>query len=145
MAAEIATMKVSDEIDALIMMSISPIKFLMMPRVVSLAIMLPTVTIYTIFIGTLGGAIISSTQLHVSFDVYYVHVLNALKFKAAYVAILKSFIFGIIISSFSCSYGFRAKNGAIGVGKATRSSVIYSFLMVLISGYFITSIFYGKG
>jgi phospholipid/cholesterol/gamma-HCH transport system permease protein len=145
MAAEVATMKVSEEIDALEMMSISPVRFLVMPRVVALSIMLPVVTIYTDFLGTLGGALIAKFQLSVPFDMYYAHVLESLHFKATYTGLLKSFVFGILISGISCAQGLRAENGAMGVGQATRSSVVASFLMVLICGYFITAIFYGKG
>jgi phospholipid/cholesterol/gamma-HCH transport system permease protein len=144
MAAEIGTMKVSEEIDALEMMSISPVKFLVMPRVVALSIILPVMTVYTNALGTLGGAVVAKYQLLVPYDIYYAHVLESLKFKATYVGLLKSFVFGIIISGVSCAQGLLARDGAMGVGKATRSSVIISFLMVLIVGYFITSIFYGK-
>jgi len=144
MAAEIGTMKVSEEIDALEMMAISPVKFLVMPRVVALSIMLPVMTIYTNTLGTFGGGIVANYQLGVPYDVYYAHVLESLQFKATYVGLLKAYVFGVIISGVSCAQGLRAKNGAIGVGHATRSSVIISFLMVIIIGYFITSIFYGK-
>lgn len=144
MAAEIGTMKVSEEIDALEMMAISPVKFLVMPRVVALSIMLPVMTVYTNTLGTFGGGIVAKYQLGVSYDVYYAHVIESLKFKATYVGLLKAYVFGVIISGVSCAQGLRAKNGAIGVGNATRSSVIISFLMVIIVGYFITSIFYGK-
>ena len=143
MAAEIATMKVSEEIDALSMMTISPIKFLIMPRIVALSIMLPMTTIYTNFIGTIGGAVVAKYQLHVPYDIYYMHVLDSLQFKAVYVGLFKALIFGIIISSVSCAEGLRATNGAIGVGRATRTSVVSSFLLILIIGYFITAIFYG--
>lgn len=144
MAAEIGTMKVSEEIDALEMMAIHPVSFLVMPRVVALSIMLPVVTIYTIVMGTYGGAIVSNYQLFVPYDVYYHNVVEALRFKATYVGLLKSYVFGIMISSISCARGLQAKNGAIGVGQAVRSSVVISFLMVLIVSYFITSFFYGK-
>lgn len=144
MAAEIATMQVSEEIDALYMMSISPVKFLVMPRVVALSIMLPLSTIYSNVLGTIGGAIIANFQLNVSYNIYYMHVLDSLHFKATYVGLLKAFIFGITISGVSCAQGLKAKNGAIGVGKATRSSVVVSFLLVLTLGYFITSLFFGK-
>ncbi len=144
MAAEIATMKVSEEIDALEMMSISPVKFLVMPRLIALAFMLPISTIYVNTLGTIGGAIVAYFQLHVSFDTYYSHVIDSLRFKATYVGLLKAHIFGIIIAGVSCAQGLRAANGAMGVGRATRSTVIISFLMILIIGYFITSIFYGK-
>jgi phospholipid/cholesterol/gamma-HCH transport system permease protein len=144
MAAEIGTMTVSEEIDALIMMSINPVKFLVMPRVVALAIMLPIATVYTNAVGNLGGGVVSYFQLRVPFDVYYSHVLDSLRFKAIYVGLFKAFVSGIIISTVSCAEGLKATNGAMGVGQATRSSVIISFLMVLITGYFITSMFYGS-
>ena len=144
MAAEIGTMKVSEEIDALEMMSISPVKFLVMPRLVALSIMLPISTIYVNTLGTLGGAIVAYFQLHVSFDTYYSHVIDSLRFKATYVGIFKAHIFGIVIAGVSCAQGLRATNGALGVGKATRATVIISFLMILIIGYFVTSIFYRK-
>ena len=144
MAAEIGTMKVSEEIDALEMMSISPVKFLVMPRVVALSIMLPVVSVYTTALGTLGGGIVANYQLNVTWDVYYAHVLESLKFKDTYVGLFKAFVNGVVISGVSCSEGLRASNGAMGVGKATRSSVVTSFLMVLILGYYITSIFYGR-
>ncbi|MBN2041851.1 MAG: ABC transporter permease [Spirochaetes bacterium] len=144
MAAEIGTMTVSEEIDALEMMSISPVKFLVMPRLVALAIMLPISTIYVNALGTVGGAIVAYFQLNVPFDTYYSHVVDSLRFKATYVGLFKAHIFGIVIAGVSCAQGFRATNGALGVGKATRSTVVISFLMILIIGYFVTSVFYGK-
>lgn len=144
MAAEIGTMKVSEEIDALEMMSISPVKFLVMPRLIALAIMVPISTIYVNTLGTMGGAIVAYFQLNVPFDTYYSHVLDSLQFKATYVGIFKAHVFGLIIAAVSCAQGLKAVNGALGVGKATRSTVVISFLMVLVTGYFITSFFYGK-
>jgi phospholipid/cholesterol/gamma-HCH transport system permease protein len=143
-AAEIATMKVSEEIDALQMMRISPVKFLVMPRVIALAIMFPIVAIYFTFLGTIGGGIVAYSQLDVSWDVYYQHVMDSLTFKPVYVGLMKSCIFGIIVSIVSCAKGLRAYGGALGVGQATRSSVIASFLLILVNGYFITAIFFGE-
>ncbi len=143
MAAEIGTMKVYDEIDALVLMSISPVKFLVMPRVVGLSIMLPVISIYIITLACLGGALIANTMLNVSFNVYVKHLLRGVHFKAIYVGLLKSFVFGVLISIISCAYGLRATSGELGVGHATRASVVASFLMVLITGYFITALFYG--
>ncbi len=143
MAAEIGTMKVSEEIDALTIMSISPVKFLVMPRIVALSIVLPIVTIYTDTLGCIGGAIIAKAQLNVSYGAFYQNILESLHLKAIYVGLLKAYIFGVIISSISCAHGLRAMNGAMGVGKATRDSVVTSFIMVLIVGYIITAIFYG--
>jgi len=144
MAAEVGTMAVSEEIDALEMMSISPVKFLVMPRVIALGIMLPVATIYINLLGSIGGSIVAYFQLDVSFEVFYTHILDSLHFKATYVGLLKALVFGLMVSTISCANGLRAKNGALGVGKATRDSVVSSFLMVLIVGYYITALFYGK-
>ncbi|MCP4138572.1 MAG: ABC transporter permease [bacterium] len=145
MAAEVGTMKVSEEIDALEIMSISPVRYLVMPRVLAFSITLPIVSIYTITLGVIGGAIVAESHLAVPFDVFYIHVLQSLYFKATYVGLLKAFVFGICISCISCAHGLRASNGASGVGKATRNAVVASFLVILVVGYIITAIFYGTG
>lgn len=143
MAAEIGTMKVSEEIDALEMMSINPVKYIVMPRIVSMMIMLPTLSIYTVVLGVFGGAVVSYFQLGLTFEDYYHRVYESIWVKDMYVGLLKSLVFAIIISSISCANGLLAQNGALGVGRATRISVVSSYLMVLIVGYFITSLFYG--
>ncbi|MBN1533564.1 MAG: ABC transporter permease [Spirochaetes bacterium] len=145
MAAEIGTMKVSEEIDALVVMSISPVYYLVMPRIVALTIMLPVATIYVDVLGVIGGAIIARSHLGIPFDNFYAHVMESLHFKPVYVGLFKATIFGMLISSISCAQGLRAKNGALGVGRATRNAVVASFLMVLIVGYYITEMFFGKG
>ncbi|MCL2026003.1 MAG: ABC transporter permease [Leptospirales bacterium] len=144
MAAEIGTMKVSEEIDALELMSISPVKFLVMPRVIAMMLMTPIVSIYIIAIGSLGAAVVANAQLGVPYNIYYFHAMKGLHLKAIYVGTVKAFIFGLLISSISCAYGLKAVNGALGVGKGTRDSVVASFVMVLVIGYIITSIFYGR-
>jgi phospholipid/cholesterol/gamma-HCH transport system permease protein len=143
MAAEIGTMKVSDEIDALVLMSINPVRFLVMPRVVGLGSVMPLVSIYITTLACMGGAVIANTVLNVSFNVYWKYLYRGIHFKAMYVGLLKAFVFGILISIISCAYGMRATSGELGVGNATRASVVASFLMVLIVGYFITALFYG--
>ena len=145
MAAELGTMKVSEEIDALQVMSIHPEDFLVMPRVVALTVMMPVATIYIITLGVVGGAIIAESHLGISFVTFYVHVLESLWFKATYVGLFKSIVFGIIISSISCAQGLKAENGARGVGQATRNSVVASLLTILIVGYYITDIFFREG
>lgn len=143
MAAELGTMKVSEEIDALEMMSINPVRFLVMPRVVSMMIMLPVLSIYTIILGVCGGAIICYFQLGLSMETYFRRIQESIWFKDMYVGLLKSLVFALIISSISCANGLKATNGALGVGHATRVSVVSSYLMILVVGYFITSMFYG--
>ena len=143
MAAELGTMKVSEEIDALEMMSIDPVAYIVMPRVVSMLIMLPTLSIFTIVLGVSGGAIVSYFQLGISTETYYYRVLRSVWLMDVYVGLLKSFVFALLISSISCANGLRAEGGALGVGQATRVSVVSSFLIVIIMGYIITALFYG--
>jgi len=144
MAAELGTMRVSEEIDALEMMSIDPVAYLVMPRVASMLIMLPTLTIFTIVLGVSGGAIVSYFQLGITTETYYFKVLKSIWLKDVYVGLFKSFVFALIISSISCANGFKAEGGALGVGQATRVSVVSSYLMILIIGYIITALFYGR-
>ena len=144
MAAEIGTMKVSEEIDALEIMSISPVRFLVMPRVVAMMLMTPIVSVYIVAIGSIGAAVVANAQLDVPYNIYYFNAMQGLHLKAVYVGTLKAFIFGLLISSISCAYGLKASDGAMGVGRGTRDSVVASFVMVLVTGYIITSIFYGR-
>ena len=141
-AAEIGTMKVSEEVAALELMSINPVEYLVTPRLFALLIMCPVLTIYTDILGTLGGMVVSQTQLDVYYKVYTRMAVDSLGNKEIYVGLFKSLIFGIVISTVSCYRGFATTNGAVGVGEAARKTVVTSFLYILILGYFITRIFY---
>jgi phospholipid/cholesterol/gamma-HCH transport system permease protein len=141
-AAQIGTMTVSEEIAALEVMSINPNRFLVMPRLVALTLMMPILTIYTNILGILGGAIVGTTQLGVSVTSYMANATEFATNKDLYVGLFKAFIFGIIITVVSCHQGFMTTEGAVGVGKATRRSVIVSFLVILVVGYMVTRMFY---
>jgi phospholipid/cholesterol/gamma-HCH transport system permease protein len=141
-AAEIATMHESEEIDALVMMSISPVKFLVMPRLVAMMIVFPLICIYFTFFGLIGAAVIVQSKLGVSYNLFYKWAIVGLHFKATYVGLVKSFSFGVVVTMACCTKGLNSEGGALGVGRATRSSVIVSFLLMLIIGFYITSIFY---
>jgi phospholipid/cholesterol/gamma-HCH transport system permease protein len=154
MAAELGTMKVSEEIDALEVMSIDPARFLVLPRLVAMAIMTPLLTIFSDVVAIIGGGVIGKTQLGVSWPKYYQNVLEGLSAsggfpfyegKHIYTGLLKALVFGLTIAIVSCSEGLRTTGGAVGVGRATRRSVILCYLLILIFGYFGTAIFYGKG
>lgn len=141
-AAQMGTMTVSEEISALEVMSISPIKVLVMPRLVSLVVMMPLLTVYTNVLGISGGALVGQTQLDVSFAAYFDNALVYATNKDLYVGLFKSVVFGLIINTTACYQGFAARSGAVGVGQATRKTVIVSFLTILICGYIITRLFY---
>jgi phospholipid/cholesterol/gamma-HCH transport system permease protein len=141
-AAQLGTMTVSEEIAALEVMSINPNRFLVMPRLVALAVMMPILSVYTNILGILGGAVVGVTQLGVSVQSYMGNATEFATNKDLYVGLLKAFIFGIIITVVSCHQGFMTTDGAVGVGKATRRSVIISFLVILVVGYMVTRLFY---
>lgn len=141
-AAQIGTMVVSEEIAALEVMSINPNRFLVMPRLVALVVMMPILAVYTNILGILGGAVVGATQLGVSVQAY---MDNAMKFatnKDLYVGLFKAAVFGVVITTVACHQGFMTSEGALGVGRATRRSVIISFLVILVLGYMITRLFY---
>lgn len=141
-AAQIGTMSVSEEVAALEVMSINPNRFLVMPRLFALAVMMPVLTVYTNILGILGGAVVGSTQLGVSIRAYMDNATQFAHNKDLYVGLFKAFVFGIIITTVACHQGFMTTEGAVGVGKATRRCVIISFLVILVVGYMITRLFY---
>jgi phospholipid/cholesterol/gamma-HCH transport system permease protein len=141
-AAQIGTMVVSEEISALEVMSINPNRFLVMPRLVALVVMMPILTVYTNLLGILGGGIVGATQLGVSVQAYMDNATEFATNKDLYVGLFKAIIFGFVITAVSCHQGFVTEEGAVGVGRATRRSVIISFLVILVLGYMITRLFY---
>ena len=141
-AAELGTMKVNDEIAALEIMSISPIRYLAAPRLLALIVMAPILAFYCSVIGTLGGGIVGSTQLNVFFQQYISSALSIAETKDLFVGLLKAGVFGMLIGTVSVAEGFGTKLGATGVGRSTQQSVIVNFLLILMFGYMITRVFY---
>jgi phospholipid/cholesterol/gamma-HCH transport system permease protein len=141
-AAQIGTMVVSEEVSALEIMSINPVRFLVLPRLLALAIMMPLLTVYANILGIVGGAIIGATQLQVSFQAYFDNAQLYAQNKDLYVGLLKAIVFGVVIATTACHQGFSTSEGAVGVGQATRRTVIISFLVILVLGYMLTRLFY---
>lgn len=141
-AAQIGTMTVSEEISALEVMSINPNRFLVMPRLFALMVMMPILTVYTNILGILGGAIVGTTQLGVAMTAYMDNATRFATNKDLYVGLFKAMVFGVVIATVACHQGFMTTEGAVGVGRATRRSVIVSFLVILVLGYMITRLFY---
>ena len=142
MAAQLGTMTVNEEISALEMMSVDPVRFLVVPRLWAMAMMAPLLSFYTCVVAFFGGALVGYTQLNIPFLQFMGQILAASEVKDLWVGLFKAFIFGILVSGISCSVGFCTTQGATGVGASTRRAVIYSFLAILIGGYFITRFFY---
>ncbi len=141
-AAQLGTMVVSEEVAALEIMSIDPVRFLVMPRLVAMMVMTPMLGFYTCVMGVVGGGIVGMTQFGLTWGAY---IDNATRFateRDLHVGLLKSLVFGILITIVACHEGFATTQGAVGVGFSTRRAVINAFLLILITGYFITKIFY---
>ncbi len=142
MAAQLGTMRVSQEIAALDVMSIDPVRFLVTPRLVAMMVMCPVLTAYTDLIGILGGGLVAYTQLDVGWTAYFDNVQFLLSSREIWVGFFKSWVFAVLIVGISCYRGLTATDGAVGVGKATRSSVVTCFLTILVTGYVMTRMFY---
>ncbi len=142
MAAELGSMTVNDEIAALEIMSISPVRFLMAPRIGALLVMSPLLAFYACILGVVGGGLVGYTQLNVPFAQYLTSAMSMAELKDLYVGLLKATVFGAVIGTVSCHQGFSVEGGAVGVGHATQRSVIISFLLILMFGYMLTRLFY---
>jgi len=150
MMAENGTMAVSDELSALEVLSIDRVKLLILPRIVALAIAAPLLTIMCDTIGVFGGGFVASSQLNVSWQLYMDSAVEALRDPASLIAVpkdvygglLKSLVFGLLISIIGCSAGLNARGGALGVGRATRQAVRDSIIAIIVSNYFMTWFMY---
>ena len=142
MAAELGTMTVNDEVAALEIMSISPVRYLAAPRMGALLVMSPILAFYACVQGVIGGGIVGQTQLNVEFHQYMTSAMMMATVKDLFVGLFKAGIFGVVIGAVSCYQGFATRLGAVGVGRATQHSVIISFLLILMLGYMITRAFY---
>ncbi len=142
MSAQIGTMTINEEIAALEILSIDPVRFLVMPRMVSMIVMVPLLSFYTCVMGLFGGGLVANTQLGVAWPIYLQNAMDFASTRALWVGLLKAFVFGILITTISCYEGFNTRHGAVGVGAATRQCVVKCFLFILIIGYFVTRLFY---
>lgn len=141
-AAEIGTMKVNDEIDALAIMGIPSARFLAAPRVFALVMMAPLLTFYCCIVGTIGGGLVGHTQLEVDFSQYISSAMSMAGTKDLFVGLVKSLCFGLFIGVVSMREGLHTELGAMGVGRSTQRSVIRAFLVILVVGYMITRLCY---
>ncbi len=141
-AAEIATMQVSEEIDALRVMGIDPIPYLVVPKVLAILISLPMLTIFANTIGILGGMVIGVTYLDLDIIPFFKEVAYIIRFKEIFTGLFKSVVFALIIVHTGAFFGFRVKGGAEGVGKSTTASVVFSIFMVIVADSLIGLIFY---
>jgi phospholipid/cholesterol/gamma-HCH transport system permease protein len=137
-AAEIGTMKVTEQVDALRTLAAEPVQYLAVPRFIGCLVMTPVLTLITDVTGVLGGAFISFMSLGITLDKYMDNILNYTDLADLTTGLVKSVFFGMEIAIISCYQGFNTVGGAEGVGKSTIQAVVKSSMAILISDYFLT-------
>lgn len=141
-AAELGTMKVSEQIEALEIMAINPTRFLAVPRFLALFFMLPCLTVIGNLAGIFGGYLVGTSSLNINPDLYMQTTFKYLELKDVTTGIIKSFVFAIIIAVIGCYEGLNTRGGAEGVGRATTRSVVVSFILIILADCILTAIFY---
>lgn len=142
MTAELGTMKVTEQIDAVRAMAADPVRKLVAPKLAATLIMLPSLTILGDLVGILGGLIVAVGELNLSAGLYLNDVLDALTFEDVLSGVGKSFVFGYFIAITACYNGLNARGGADGVGRATTNTVVLASVLVLMSDFFLTKLFH---
>jgi len=141
-AAELGTMKVTEQIDAMEMIAIDPIEFLVLPRMVAATFMLPVLTIFSDLLAIMGGMVVAKISMGVSFNVFTSGLKLLYRHQDLIGGLMKTFVFGFIIALMGCHSGFATKGGAEGVGIATMRAVVASCLLILISNYMLANLIF---
>jgi phospholipid/cholesterol/gamma-HCH transport system permease protein len=132
-AAEIGTMKVSEEVDALITMGFKPAMFLVAPKVIAAALVVPLLAIFSNLFAIAGGLLIGVTTLNLTLNAYMTQTMNTLTIFDINWGIFKSFIFAVLIATVGCFKGYQVRGGAASVGQATTSAVVTSIFLVILT------------
>ena len=141
-AAELGTMRVTEQIDALETLATSPVRYLVVPRFIALLVVEPVLTLYADFCGILGGYIVGVFKLNITPRFYWRMTTEPLVFRDVFTGLLKSLVFAVIICIVSCYEGFRTEGGAEGVGRSTTRAVVLSFILIIAADCLLTALFY---
>ena len=144
-AAELGTMKVTEQIDALYTLGTDPVRYLVIPRVLAFIVMLPFLVVVDDFTGVLGGYIVAHVKLKVPANVYWHDIVDNMRIRHFVHGYIKAYVFAVAISFLCCYKGVSTRGGAEGVGKATTTAVVLSMVSVLILDYFVTAVLVALG
>ncbi|MNX88317.1 putative phospholipid ABC transporter permease protein MlaE [compost metagenome] len=139
-AGEIGTMRVKEEIDALGVMAVPPIKFVVVPRLIALVVACPLISLFGSLAGMLGGYMVAVGLKGVTKGVFVGNLLEFVHMNVIMGGMLKSVVFGALIGLIACYYGYNVTGGAQGVGKASNKTVVHAIVAIAISNYFITTL-----
>ena len=143
MAAEIGTMRVTDQIDALDTLSTRPMQYLVAPRLLAGTICLPILVLIGDIVGVLGGYLVGIYQLGFNPGIYLSRTMEFLEVSDVTLGLIKAAVFGFLIALMGCYHGYNSGRGAEGVGHATTNAVVSSSILILISNYLVTALFFG--
>lgn len=141
-AAEVGSMKVTQQIDAIRALGTDPIRKIVIPRILALLLLAPILTIMGDVVGIAGGMVLSHFELNIHYDYYFHEAILSLKISDFSVGVLKTFFFGLIIGLTGCYYGLNTEGGTQGVGQATRQSVVVSSILIAIFDFILTKVFW---
>lgn len=142
MAAEIATMKVTEQIDAMKVLQVNPFYYLIVPRIIAGTLMVPILVLFGNILAILGGMVIANITAGINMESYMESVWQGLKVKDIWISLLKGSVFGFLITLISSSVGYATEGGAKEVGHATTTAVVWSFLALVIFDYLLSLIFF---
>jgi len=142
MAAELGTMRVTEQIDALYVMAANPVKYLVVPRILAGIMMLPLLTAIADFVGVVGGYIVGVKLLNIHGGLFIGKIVEYVELSDIFNGLIKSAVFGGILSLIGCYKGFYAKGGAEGVGRATTEAVVMASVLILVSDYIMTAMLF---
>ncbi len=141
-AAEIATMKVTEQIDALVTLSTNPMKYLTLPRVLAATLAMPVLVGVGDIIGIFGGFLVGVERLGFNAQVYLQNTVDFLETRDIVSSLVKGAVFGFIAALLGCYYGMRSGRGAMGVGRATKGSVVAAAVLILAANFLLTEAFF---
>jgi len=141
-AAELGTMKVTEQIDAIEVLGIDSTRFLVLPRILALTIMLPIITVFADIVAILGAYVVATGTLDISAHTYVTGLRAFFKAEDVYGGLVKAVFFGFTISLMGCFYGTHTEGGAEGVGRATTNAVVASCLLILVLDYFLATVLF---
>ena len=144
MAAEIGTMRVTEQIDALEALSTNPYSYLVAPRIIAGLLMMPFLVLVGDIIGVMGGYIVAVSKLGFNSSTYLQQTWDVLETEDVVSGLTKAAVYGFIVTLMGCYHGYKSTGGAQGVGRATTQAVVSSAILILIANYFVTELFFAR-
>jgi phospholipid/cholesterol/gamma-HCH transport system permease protein len=141
-AAEIGTMRVTEQIDALTTLKTDPLRYLVAPRLIAATLMLPVLVLIADIIGVMGGYLVSVYKLGFQGDVYLANTMDFVEPLDVISGLVKAAVFGFLVALMGCYHGYRSRGGAQGVGQATTNAVVSASILILVFNFVVTELFF---